>query len=401
MLRAEVLSSSPPGVVASATEVSMLVRLHAKPTDAIHHSAAPWSLKFLIDLSMSMYNDLPYLKQCLNGAIDALADGSTLSIDTFATDLVVLFPRTTISSQSRPLLKQLVAECNCRGGTNLELAIQSMANEPAVHGHLNFGVIFTDGQPMQGERDPHALAAILPSDRVFHMVAYKSGSDCWLAKAFGERNVNNMIAYCTDAGEIQSAVERIFPTKNKLTITDIQVTVDLEAGVELSATPCPIGNFAEDEVGETLIEFRLPAAPVGAHKIADITVSYFDGELSTAVPLVVTRLERQIACLVPKQIRAFCLKRDTRAQMDIVQSSVHSQDVGGALRVVRALTEQATELSQSFDEGDDGMHGLRSLTDGLRGFQDAFEAAKHEEEPRYRSLAAGTLHKLVDFQNAI
>ncbi len=399
MLRAEVISSSPPGVVSSETEVGMLVRLHAKPNDAIHHHTASWSVKFLIDLSMSMVNDLPYLKQCLNGAIDALPDGSTLSIDTFAKDLAVLFPRTTISSQSRPLLKQLVAQCKCRGGTNLELAMQSMANEPTVQGHLNFGVIFTDGQPMQGERDPRALVAILPSDRVFHMVAYKSGSDCWVAKAFGERNVNNIIAYCTDADKIESAVERIFPTKNKLTIADIQVTVAPEAGVELSAVPSPIGNFAEDEVGETLIELRLPAAPIGAHKVADVTISYFDGELSMVVPLVVTRLERQIACLVPKQVCAFCLKREARAQMDAVQSSIHSQDVGGALRVVRALTEQAAELSQAFDDGDDGAQSLRSLTDGLRGFQDAFEAA--EDGPQYRSLAADTLHELVDFQNAI
>ena len=343
--------SHPRGAIArEGVDVTALLEVRVPAQHDTPSHAQAWRVKFVVDLSFSMRADLARLVESLAQAVDRVPDGSILAIDTFADDLLVLVPPTRVDATARQAAKRAIRGCRCRGGTNLELAfraLQAFASEPCDAGLHPFGVCFTDGQPMAGERDPVRLAALLSPSATFHMVAYKAASDCWVAKAFGERSVNNVVAYCVDAPSMLASIDRVLPDATKLTITGIALAVAPDAGVTVVGAPTAIPDLVEGAAVNVLVDLRLEAAALGAQTVGTATLSLYQGEVSEVVPLRLERVERAVAVPVPSELRAERLRVRAGAALGVVQREVAAQRLDVALEHVREVARDASRTAST------------------------------------------------------
>ena len=355
--------SHPCGVARTSNDlVSVLLRM--KALEQHDHASRLWKVVMMVDVSMSMYHDLPRLKSSLLAALQRVPDGSLVAIYTFARSVLPLFPTSmheyvAVTPETRERLRTAVGSITCRPGTNLEAAFRCLGGSPDTFYNC-FGVCFTDGQPIDGERDPTKLAELLDPSRTVHMIAYKSGSDCWVAKAFGERSVNNIIEYCTDANTINQSIERVFPDATKLTITDITVDVAVPEGVTPVHRPISIPDTVEGTTRSLLFDFRADSVleDVESHTLA-FTVKLFGGEMQVDEKVVIQRVPRSVAVPVPAEIRAERVRQATNAALSRVQNELRVDNMVDALSAARSASLEVGSLEAELTVDDDV--GYRSM----------------------------------------
>jgi hypothetical protein len=344
------------------------------------HTSRPWKVIMMVDVSMSMYRDLARLKSSLLAAILRIPDGSLVSIYTFACDVVRLFPTSMdaqeyvqVTQETRERLRAAIGSIQCRAGTNLEAAFRCLSGTPDPFYNC-FGVCFTDGQPMHGERDPKKLAELLDPFRTVHMIAYKAGSDCWVAKAFGERSVNNIIEYCTNASDMQVSVERVFPDATKLTLTDIAIDVTLPDDITLVHRPVSIPDTVEGTTRSLLFDFRVyPVSEDIDWQALSFSVSLFDGEMRVDEHVAIQRVPCSVAVPVPAEIRAERVRQSTNGALTRVQNGIRVDNMLDALSAARGASMQVRLLEEDLTLEDDV--GYRSMVVEMSQQCQAIEAA--------------------------
>jgi len=100
-------------------------------------------LGFLIDISGSMYSDLPILLNNLCDIISSLPHGSTISIHTFNQNYNLVLPETVLSVTSLSSIIEKIKHISAHGSTSLNLGIKG------VRKHINRQtqvIIVTDGE---------------------------------------------------------------------------------------------------------------------------------------------------------------------------------------------------------------------------------------------------------------
>ena len=361
------VTSHPCGVARMSDEqVSVLLRM--KALEQQNHASRLWKVVMMVDVSMSMYHDLARMKSSLSAAIDRIPNGSLIALYTFARDCVRLLPIPAddaeylqVTQETKERLRAAVGSITCRAGTNMEAAFRLMCGPPDSFYNC-FGVCFTDGQPMHGERDPKKLAELLDPSRTVHMIAYKSGSDCWVAKAFGERSVNNIIEYCTDASHMQLSIDRVFPDATKLMLTDIVVDVTLPHGVTLVQRPIGIPDTVEGTTRSLLFDIRVgPVSDDVEGQSVCFTVSLFDGEMQVVEKVVIQRVPRTVAVSVPAEIRAERVRQSTDRVLNRVQNEIRNSNMVEALSAARSASAEVLSLEADLAAEDDNDNEWHSM----------------------------------------
>lgn len=437
--------SCPDGLDArKPAKASFALELTAIPPSDVQHLAQsrPMDVAIAVDVSMSMYRSIGAVLAHLQRIVDRLPEGSTLTLWTFARDLVLFMNRASVRDSNREALKGQLRTICCRGGTNLELPLRALAAHtlaaPQHEGApLSIGVILTDGQPMQGIKDPAALAALLPVDRVNHMLSYTSGADCWIAKAFGARSPKNSVRYCTTPEEVETTFEALFPLSKAFVVTGVEMRVEPAQDVFLVNDAADRGAVLPDVVDgkpvTRIVEFAVSNVPSAAtQRIATVHVTSFDGEFEAHLDVALDRVDGTPDATSPVSgvLRAGLAKRKLDLGIEQVQTMLSTKRARDAAKLMRDLLSEVDH-----DEEQDGpvyrsigveLHDLRKLCETLelserpppaptpspvRGHEEEEEADAGDAAPVYRSLGGGPresslderdfMHRLVSIQNGL
>jgi hypothetical protein len=111
------------GVLGSFVIVDINLGASSSDSFAISKSSAPPPrVKLILDVSGSMMESMNYVKTTALAAVDALANGSKLSVISFDTCAKIIIDSVILTDDNRVDVKKTISAgiINCNGGTNLE-----------------------------------------------------------------------------------------------------------------------------------------------------------------------------------------------------------------------------------------------------------------------------------------
>lgn len=124
---------------------------------------APLTTVLVIDRSGSMAGDkIDAARLAAEAFIRDLRDGDALGIVSFATDVSMDLPLTSIDAASRARARAVVRHLDEGGGTNIDGAFteaRKVLAGAALHGRVARVILVSDGRPTEGDRRDAALAA--------------------------------------------------------------------------------------------------------------------------------------------------------------------------------------------------------------------------------------------------
>lgn len=412
--------------------MDVLVQLSATDAEdgALLSTSLPWSTCWVVDVSMSMYGDIARVKTNMITALARVPFGSTLCIHTFAADVRMLVNVVVDTDATREMVRHKIQSIACRGGTNLEAAFRVLNEFPVSEHRINFGVALTDGQPMKGERDPTKLSELLSTERAFHLISYKSGADCWVAKAFAKRNVQNIVTFATTAAEVGESLDRIFPDVSKFVVSGVRYDCNLTPGVQFCEPPPSraLSDVVAGEIHTILLRLRVDCVDsVGPQTLLSLRISYFDDEFTIERTVILERTADVVLAPVPREIRAHLVKKTNMERMGDVQALIQNDDMRAALGLLQVASEESgaivaeyrsVGLNNATSEGlvelqgrievlsqnvSAQVHAIDSMTrcDPSLATHEEFNDAEHQAV--YRSIGlegrSALLHNLVVLEN--
>jgi Ca-activated chloride channel family protein len=160
----ELLTSNDYVLIDEGQPVYVMVEVHGQATAAVAAARAPMNVALVVDRSGSMEGDkLASAKRAAKGLLDELQDGDRVALVSYASDVSVELPATTVGPGTRRALAAAVERLYAAGGTHLSGGLEAGAQEiqRGYRGeYLNRVILLSDGNANIGVTDVRSLARV-------------------------------------------------------------------------------------------------------------------------------------------------------------------------------------------------------------------------------------------------
>jgi Ca-activated chloride channel family protein len=275
--------------------VHLLVQATAPKLD-LEKNRVPLNLVATLDVSPSMYGaKIEYARKSLMKLIDHLSPNDTLGLVSFDSDVRTLAPVTKMDQKAKDNLKQIVQKTGIGGGgTNLSGAmLESIRHANQIDGASRV-ILFTDGQPNVGVREPDKLSDLLRQNMRKNLsltsFGYGNDHDANLLTALAEIGKGNyaylqnpddaLTAFARELGGLLSCygqnLKFAITPKEKTEILEVMSDVDVEeipeGGVLVS-----VADLYSEETRNIVLKVKLDRQPKShprATSVAEVVLKY-------------------------------------------------------------------------------------------------------------------------------
>jgi Ca-activated chloride channel family protein len=314
---------------------------------------APYNLSIVIDRSGSMSGEkMMAAKAAADWLVDQLAEGDRVSLVTYASDVRVDVPSTTIDARSRAHLHQAVANIYSGGGTFLSGGLEAGAGEVLSFldpERLNRVVLMSDGNANEGVTSVHELT------RRADILRERGVTTTTMGVGF-DYNEDLMMAVATYGGgnyyyvERATAMAQVFGQEldalGRTVIRDAVVELELPPGVQVQ----DVYGFPYAQEGQTL-KVQMNAVSAGERRRMLLALSLPKGQAVGDLEVARGRVtfHNQLT-KAPEQVAFKPLKVQLSDDRDRAQASLNVPVIEKVEAVRNAQARQ--EAMRHLDRGD-------------------------------------------------
>jgi Ca-activated chloride channel family protein len=370
-----------------ATEQLVYGLVELRPAEQAAPVALPLNLSLVLDRSGSMRGaKIERLREAVGAVLHLLGPQDTISVITFNNRAKVLAPAQAASEAGKVAISNEIRRLDADGGTNMAPAMEAALQELRGRSGLEGGaitrmILLTDGIT---EKERRCLdQARAASEARVPIVALGIGRD-WndkLLETIAERT-GGSADYVRNADDIPQHFQRTVQQMQAVALTEAQIDVRNSlnvtcrnawrahpligklasgpAGPDARSLSLPLGEIGQGHGQTLLLEWLVPARPVGTYRIAQVGVSYRPGLAPTretvqadvileysADPAVAGQADPTVMNLVEK-VTAFKLQTSALADLDAGNIPAATNKLQGAL--TRLLNQGDLELAATVQE---------------------------------------------------